>query len=139
VTRDEKLSLRRQCLLLGVNRSSLYYAPISDSDEELDLMRQIDEIHLKHPFYGSRKIAIVLGSRGPRVNRKRVQRLMRKIGIESIAPKPNTSQLAPENPIYPYLLRHRKIERVGEVWAADLTYIPMAHGFGYLVGRWCIN
>lgn len=133
MTRDEQLSLRRQCLLLGVNRSSLYYQPVADSDEELQLMRKVDELHLKHPFYGSRKIAATLKSSGPAVNRKRVQRVMRKMGVESIAPKPNTSKPCPEHTVFPYLLRHRTIERVNDVWAADITYIPMAHGFGYLV------
>ena len=96
-------------------------------------MRQIDELHLKYPFYGSRKITCALKATGQAVNRKRVQRLMRKIGVESIAPKPNTSKPAPEHTVFPYLLRHRTIERINDVWAADITYIPMAHGFGYLV------
>jgi putative transposase len=136
VTRDEQLSVRRQCLLLGVNRSSLYYQPVADSDEKLQLMRKVDELHLKHPFYGSRKIAATLKNSGPAVNRKRIQRVMRKMGVESIAPKPNTSKPCPEHTVFPYLLRHRTIERVNDVWAADVTYIPMAHGsWLWLSGR----
>lgn len=96
-------------------------------------MRRIDEIHLKRPFYGSRRIAWQLSQGGPVVNRKRAQRLMRLMGIEGVAPKPKTSEPAPEHVVYPYLLRNLQIERVNMVWAADITYIPMAHGFGYLM------
>lgn len=134
VTKADKLSIRRQCQLLGVNRSSHYYKPVPDSALELSLMQKIDDLHLKHPFYVSRKIAATLRANSLPANRKRVQRLMRKMGIEGIAPKPNTSKPSPDHVIYPYLLRHRKIERFNDVWAADITYIPMAHGFGYLVG-----
>jgi putative transposase len=133
VSRDEQLSVRRQCLLLGVNRSSLYHQPVADSDEELQLMRKVDELHRKHPFYGSWRIAATLKSSGPAVNRKRIQRVMRKMGVESIAPKPNTSKPCPEHIVFPCLLRHRVVERVNDIWAADITYIPMAHGSGYLV------
>jgi len=125
--------VRRQCLLLGVTRSSLYYTPVGDSAEDLELMRRIDQLHLEKPFYGSRKITVALRQEGRLVNRKRVQRLMQKMGIEGMAPKPNTSTPAPEHVKYPYLLRNRKIETVNQVWAADITYIPMAAGFGYLV------
>ena len=127
------LSVRRQCALLSLARSGLYYERVAEDADELELMRVIDEIHMKLPFYGSRSITTVLRTSGRTVNRKRVQRLMRKMGIESIAPKPDTSKPAPENTIYPYLLRKLKIDRVNQVWAADITYIPMAHGFGYLV------
>jgi len=96
-------------------------------------MRRIDEIHLKWPFYGSRKVTETLRGEGKQVNRKSTQRLMRVMGLESIAPKPNTSKAAPEHPVYPYLLRNLEIDRPNQVWAADITYIPMAHGFGYLV------
>jgi len=133
VSADESMSLRRQCELLGVNRSSLYYQPVAPDDEELALMRRIDELHLKYPFFGSRMMSATLKAEGRIVNRKRTQRLMRLMGLESVAPKPNTSKPAPEHPRYPYLLRGLKICRVNQVWAADITYIPMARGFGYLV------
>lgn len=126
-------SMRRQCELLGVNRSSLYYEAVEPGEEEIELMRRMDELHLKHPFFGSRMMARTLKGPGFTVNRKRVQRLMRVMGLESIAPKPNTSKPAPEHVVYPYLLRNLKVSRVNQVWAADLTYIPMAHGFVYLV------
>ena len=127
------ISLRRQCELLAVSRSGLYYEPVGTSTEELALMRQIDELHLQRPFYGSRKLCEALGAKGLRVNRKHMQRLMRLMGLESVAPKPNTSEPSPEHPAYPYLLRNRVISRPNQVWAADITYIPMAHGFAYLV------
>jgi putative transposase len=130
---DEQTSLRRQCELLGLNRSSVYYVPVEPDAEELELMRRIDEIHLEFPFYGSRSIARELRGKGLRVNRKRVQRLMRMMGLESVAPKPNTSKPDEEHPVYPYLLRGLTIERVNQVWAADITYIPLARGFAYLV------
>jgi putative transposase len=127
------LSLRRQCELVGINRSTLYYVPTEADEEERALMRQIDELHLQHPFFGSRMLTQTLKQRGATVNRKRVQRLMRQMGLESVAPQPQTSSPAPEHPIYPYLLRRLSIERVNQVWAADITYIPMARGFAYLV------
>jgi putative transposase len=127
------LSIRRQCELLRVSRSGLYYEPVGHDPEELALMKRIDEIHLKWPFYGSRKVSQALRTEGKQVNRKAAQRLMRLMGLESIAPKPNTSKPSPEHPVYPYLLRNRKIDRPDQVWAADITYIPMAHGFAYLV------
>ena len=128
-----ELSIRRQCELLRVSRSGLYYKPASTSLEQFELMRRIDELHLKWPFYGSRKISQALRNEGREVNRKRVQRLMRLMDLAAIAPKPNTSRAAPEHPIYPYLLRKLKIGRVDQVWASDITYIPLAHGFVYLV------
>jgi len=127
------LSMRRQCELLGVNRSSLYYEPVGQDAEELALMRRMDEIHLEHPFFGSRMMMHTLKGKGQTINRKRVQRLMRLMGLESTAPKPNTSKPAPEHALFPYLLRKLKISRVNQVWASDITYIPMAHGFAYLV------
>jgi len=133
VQTEPLLSMRRQCELLGVNRSSLYYDAVPTDPEELALMRRIDELHLKHPFYGSRKMAQELSKEGDPINRKRTQRLMRVMGIESVAPKPNTSRPAPEHAIYPYLLRNLEISRPNQVWATDITYIPMAHGFMYLV------
>ena len=127
------LSMRWQCELLGVNRSSLYYEPVEPDGEQLALMRRMDELHLKHPFFGSRMMTQTLKAEGSAVNRKRVQRLMRLMGLESTAPKPNTSKPAPEHAVYPYLLRNLTVSRINQVWAADITYIPMARGFVYLV------
>ena len=127
------LSIRRQCELLRVNRSSYYYEPAALDPDQLALMKRIDEIHLERPFYGSRKVSHALQTEGKQVNRKAAQRLMRLMGLESIAPKPNTSKPTPEHPVYPYLLRNLDICRPDQVWAADITYIPMAHGFAYLV------
>ena len=133
VDRTHPLSIRRQCELLRVSRPGLYYKPEPTSPEELALMRRIDELHLKYPFFGSRKLSLELKSEGRDANRKRVQRLMRLMGLEALAPKPKTSEPHPEHPVYPYLLRGLKIDRVNQVWAADVTYIPMKTGFVYLV------
>ncbi len=130
---DVEISIRRQCSLLGISRSGYYHEPVKAGPEEFELMKRIDELHLRRPFYGSRRIAWDLSQGGPRVNRKRAQRLMRVMGIEGVAPQPKTSEPAPEHAVYPYLLRNLRIERVNMVWAADITYIPMAHGFAYLV------
>jgi putative transposase len=127
------LSIRRQCELLRVSRSGLYYEPEPTSPEELGLMRRIDELHLQRPFFGSRMLADALRKEGREVNRKRVQRLMRLMGIESMAPKPKTSEPHPEHVRYPYLLRGLTISRPNQVWATDITYIPMKAGFVYLV------
>jgi putative transposase len=129
--RHPELSVRRQCTLLSLARSGVY-RPVAAADEtDLALMRRIDELFLAHPFLGSRRMARML-SRSP-VNRKRVQRLMRLMGIEALGPKPNTSKPAPGHKIYPYLLRGLTIERPNHVWAADITYIPIGEGFLYLV------
>jgi putative transposase len=133
VAPDGRMSVRRQCELLGVNRSSLYYEPAAPDREELEVMQRMDELHLEHPFFGSRMMTRTLKGEGQDVNRKRIQRLMRVMGLESTAPKPNTSKPAPEHAVYPYLLRKKKVCRVNQVWAADITYIPMARGFAYLV------
>ena len=130
---DATISMRRQCELVGVCRSSVYYEPAETSPEQLSLMRRIDKLHLKFPFYGSRMMAQTLKAEGLDVNRKRAQRLMRLMGLESMAPKPNTSRSNKEHPVYPYLLRNLDISRVNQVWATDITYIPLAHGFVYLV------
>lgn len=127
------LSVVRQCQLLAVARSTLYYQPAPADAEDLALMRLIDEQYLKMPFYGSRRMAACLRRQGHAVNRKRVKRLMRLMGIEALYQKPNTSKKHPENKIYPYLLRDLTIDRVSQVWCADITYIPMAKGFLYLV------
>ena len=130
----EAISIRRQCELLGLNRSTLYYQPIPVSDEELQVMRLIDEVYTRCPFYGSRRIAAQLTrERGDPWNRKRIQRLMRIMGIRGVAPGPDTSKPHPENKIYPYLLRGLLIDKVNQVWSTDITYIPMTKGFMYLV------
>jgi len=128
-----ELSVRRQCELLKVSRSGFYYEPEPTSPDELALMRRIDELHLQYPFYGSRKLADALRKEGREANRKRVQRLMRLMGLEAMAPKPSTSEPHPEHVRYPYLLRGLAITRVNQVWATDITYIPMKAGFVYLV------
>ena len=120
--------MRQQCELLGVNRSSLYYNPVEPDAETLALMRQIDVLHLKHPFFGSRVMTRTLKNKGHDINRKRTQRLMRLMGLESTAPKPNTSKPAPEHVVYPYLLRNVKVSRVDQVWATDITYSVPSSG-----------
>ena len=128
-----EISLRRQCELLGVNRSGLYYEPVGESAENLMLMRLIDEEYTRHPFFGSRRLVVWLGERGQAVNRKRVARLMDVMGIEAVYPKPKLSQPGEGHRIYPYLLRGTTVERVNQVWSTDITYIRMAQGFLYLV------
>ena len=118
--------------MLAVTRSSMYYEPVAPDAEELAVMRRIDALHLKHPFFGSRMITQTFRAEGALINRKRVQRLMRLMGLESTAPKPTTSTPAPEYPVYPYLLRGLTISRTNQAWAADITYM-MARGFAYLV------
>jgi putative transposase len=127
------LSIVRQCRLLDIGRSGLYYQPKGISEEDLTLMKLIDRQYLTTPFYGARKIAAWLKSQGQRVNRKRVRRLMRLMGLKAIYRRPRTSKPAPGHKIYPYLLGGMKITRPNQVWAADITYIPMARGFLYLV------
>lgn len=129
------LSIVRQCGLLSLPRSSYYrsgYEPSRASREDLELMRLIDEEYTRHPFYGSRKIRAHLKRKGYQVSRKRVQRLMRKMGIQSIAPKPNTSSPRKDHRIYPYLLKGMNINRPNMVWCSDITYIRFSGGFVYL-------
>jgi len=128
-----QLSLVRQCELASIARSSYYYRPKNESEFNLELMRLIDEQYLKTPWYGSRQMRRYLRRQGYRVNRKRIRRLLRKMGLVAVAPAPNTSRRHPQHKIYPYLLRGLHITRPGQVWCADVTYIPMAHGFLYLV------
>jgi len=129
-----EISYTLQCQLLGISRSSAYYKPKPVSPDDLELMRQIDEQYLKTPFYGSRSMTKHFRRLGQKVNRKRIQRLMRLMGIEAVYPKPRTSKPHPEHKIYPYLLRNMEINRPNQVWAADITYIPLQRGFMYLVG-----
>jgi putative transposase len=127
------LSIVAQCRLLKVARSTLYYRPAPVSDDDLAVMRRLDELYLATPFYGTRRMVAVLRRESWSVNRKRVRRLMRRMGLEAIYQKPNTSRPHPAHKVYPYLLRGLVIERPNQVWCADITYIPMARGFVYLV------
>ena len=127
-----KLSVRRQCELIGLPRSSYYRNPSGESEENLELMRLIDEEYMRHPFYGSRKMRNYLRGFGYRVSRKRVQRLMRLMGLESIAPRKRTTVPGDGHKIYPYLLRNLDIDRPNMVWASDITYIRLRGGFVYL-------
>ena len=127
------INITRQCELLDVSRTGLYYTSKPVSSEELKLMEVIDKQYLKTPWYGSRQLVRHLKRDGHMIGRKRMRRLMKKMGIQSIAPKPFTSRRNKHHKIYPYLLRGMKITRPNQVWSADITYIPMAHGFVYLV------
>ncbi len=131
----DSLSIWKQCELIGLPRSSYYREQkiASESRENLALMRMIDEEYMRHPFYGSRKMRQYLRRQGHKVNRKRIQRLMQKMGLQSIAPKPNSSKPHPEHKIYPYLLRHQEILCPDQAWCTDITYIPLPGGFVYLV------
>ena len=129
-----RLSIRRQCVLLGLARSGVYrHGQAANDDDDLAVMRRLDELFLAHPFLGSRRMAAMLRAEGRPINRKRVQRLMRLMGIVALGPKPRTSRPAPGHKIYPYLLRDMVIDRANQVWAADITYLPMQRGFLYLV------
>src|SRR5690348_15495525 len=127
------LSVRRQCAMLGIARSGAYRPPRPANDDDLWLTRRIDELFMRWPFLGSRRMAAMLRAEGVVINRKRVQRLMRRMGIAALGPKPWTSKPAPGHTIYPYLLREVRVERANQVWAADITYIPIGRGFLYLV------
>ena len=131
--REGALSVRRQCALLGLSRSSVYYRPRGESAENLALMRRMDALSLQHPFYGSRQLVRHLRREGVSVGRRRVRRLMRVMGLEAIYRKPRTSAAHPDHHVYPYLLGGLTIDRPNQVWCADITYIPMAAGFLYLV------
>ena len=126
-------SLSRQCNLLGVSRSCLYYQPREVSSTDLELMRLIDEQYMKAPFYGTRSFQDHLRRLGHNVGRDKIRSLMRIMGIEAIYPRPKTSKACPEHRIYPYLLKGLTIDRPNQVWATDITYIPMRRGFFYLV------
>ena len=133
IDRGSKLPVTRQCELLDLNRTGVYYTPRPVSEADLKLMRRIDELHMEHPFYGARKLAKQLQREGFMVGRLHVTTLMRRMGIEALYRKPRTSIPARGDTIYPYLLEHLVIDRPNQVWASDLTYLPMAHGFLYLV------
>jgi putative transposase len=129
----DKLSMRRQCALLGVARSGVYRQRRAASDDDLVVMRRLDELFTAWPFLGSRRMAAMLRAEGHRINRKRVQRLMRQMGIAALGPKPRTTKAAPGHKVFPYLLRGMTIDRPNQVWAADITYVPIGRGFLYLV------
>ncbi len=132
IARASELSIARQAKLLGISRSSVYYHPRPESKQELDLLKRLDELFTENPMYGSRRLQQMLKREAILVGRRRIRRLMRKLGLWAVGPKPNTSKPHPEHKIYPYLLREVVIERANHVWATDITYIPMRHGFLYL-------
>src|SRR5207248_3157230 len=127
------LSVSRQCALLGVVRSSFYYRPRPEAAEELELLKRLDRIFTDHPVYGNRRLQVALWREGISAGRRRVRRLMRKLGLCAVRPKRNTSKRHPEHKVYPYLLRGRTIDQPNQLWAADITYIAMQQGFLYLV------
>jgi putative transposase len=129
---NNTISICRQCELLDLNRSTYYLSPATESEENLRLMRLIDEQYLKTPFYGSRRMTAILERRGEAVNRKRVQRLMALMGLEGLDPRRRTTVADPDARAYPYLLRDRELTRIDEVWSSDITYVPMRRGFMYL-------
>jgi putative transposase len=126
------LTIGRQCALLGLSRSSFYYEPATETPENLRLMRLIDKKYTAQPVYGSRRMTVWLQGQGHAVHRKRVQRLMRRMGLEAIYPKPKLSAAGQGHKVFPYLLRGVAIERVDQVWSTDITYIPLPSGFMYL-------
>jgi putative transposase len=127
-----ELSIARQAKLLSVSRSSVYYRPKPESQEELDLLKRLDELFTENPMYGSRRLQAMLKREGNLVGRRRIRRLMKKLGLWAVGPKPDTSKPHPEHKVYPYLLRGLLIDRPNQVWATDITYIRMQHGFLYL-------
>jgi putative transposase len=132
IDRTHPLPLKRQAELAGISRGTVYYHPEPVSDADLALMRRLDQLHLEHPFAGSRMLRDLLRREGIEVGRRHVATLMRRMGIAAIYRKPNTSRRHPAHPVYPYLLRGLAIERANQVWALDITYIPMARGFVFL-------
>lgn len=135
IDKKQELPVKRQCELLGIARSTAYYQPVAVPEEDLEAMRVIDEVHLDKPFLGSRRLADELREQGIPINRKRLRRLMRLMGIQAIYPKPKTSKpgTGEGHRIYPYLLEGLDIDQANTVWASDITFIPMARGFAYLV------
>jgi len=132
INRDHKLPLSRQAELLNISRGTIYYKSRDVSVADLNIMRRLDALHLDYPFAGSRMLRDMLAREGVSIGRRHVRTLMKKMGIEAIYRRPNTSKAAPGHKIYPYLLRGLKIERNNQVWAMDITYIPMTRGFIYL-------
>ncbi len=132
IDRDHELSIGRQAKVLGISRGSVYYLPCPTSAADLALMRRIDELHLEYPFAGSRMLKGLLQAEGHQVGRLHVSTLMKRMAIEALYRRPNTSKPAPGHKVYPYLLRNLAVTRPNQVWAMDITYIPMARGFVYL-------
>ena len=132
IDREHDLALTKQAALLGISRGSVYYEPMPASAEDLALMRRMDELHLEFPFAGARMLRDLLAAEGSKIGRRHITTLMQRMGIEAIYRRPNTSKPAPGHRIYPYLLRNLTIDRPNQVWATDITYIPMARGFVYL-------
>jgi putative transposase len=132
IDQSHELPVSRQAKLLKVSRGSVYYLPRPVSEADLALMRRVDELHLKHSFMGARMLRDQLAREGVHAGRRHISTLMRRMGIEALAPQPGTSKACPGNKIYPYLLRNVPIVRANQVWALDTTYIPMAKGFVYL-------
>jgi putative transposase len=128
-----KLSISKQCGLLSLPRSSLYYAEAPSNPSDLKVMRLIDQQYLRTPFYGSRRMRVMLNQLGIAIGREKTQTLMRTMGIEAIYPKPNLSKRNVNHKIYPYLLRNVDITRVNQVWSTDITYLPLEEGFAFLV------
>jgi putative transposase len=133
IDREHELPLLRQAVLVGLSRGAIYYQPRPLPERDLHLMRRIDELHMEHPFAGSRMLRDLLHAEGHTVGRRHVATLMKRMGIEAIYRRKNTSQPNPQHSVYPYLLRGLQIDRPNQVWATDITYIPMARGFVYLV------
>jgi putative transposase len=132
ICRDHDLAICRQASLLGISRGSVYYTPVPVPDEDLDMMRRMDALHLEHPWMGSRMLRDMLERQGVTVGRKHVATLMKRMGITALYKKPDTSKRHPGHKVYPYLLRGLNIDRADKVWAMDITYIPMKRGFVYL-------
>ena len=132
IDRDHELSVSRQAKVLGISRGSVYYLPQPTSDADLALMRRMDELHLEYPFAGSRMLKGLLQAEGHKVGRLHVSTLMKRIGLEALYRRPNTSKPAPGHKVYPYLLRNLPVVRPNQVWAMDITYVPMSRGFVYL-------
>jgi putative transposase len=132
IDRDHELPVSKQCAALGISRGSIYYEPVAVSASDLALMRRMDELHLEHPHAGSRMLRDLLAAEGSKVGRRHVGTLMQRMGIEAIYCRPRTSIPAPSHKIFPYLLRGLTIDRANQVWASDITYIPMERGFVYL-------
>lgn len=132
ITAGSELSITRQAQLLGVSRSSVYYRPQPESQEELELLKRLDELFTENPMFGSRRLRVMLERKGVRVGRRRIRGLMKKLGLWAVGPKPNTSKPHPEHKVYPYLLHGLHIDRPNQVWATDITYVRMRLGFLYL-------
>jgi len=128
-----ELSIRRQCELAGISRSGFYYEPVAETEENLAVMRRLDEMHMDHPVYGSRRLTVLLQREGREINRKRVMRLLQLMGVEALYPKRSLSRPGEGHRIYPYLLKGLEIGGPDQVWCSDITYVPMAYGFMYLV------